>query len=64
MTIGSTKLLSMYAAIVRGVRKADSHLVTDEESSSKWDELEASNAELKAKHPGAEFAVPNDPDIL
>lgn len=61
MTIGSTKLLSMNAAIVRGVKKADSHLVTDDESSAMWDKLETSIAATKKAHPGAIIDIPNDP---
>lgn len=64
MSIGSKKLLSMDAQIVRGVQKAESHLVTDDESSAKWDELAAEHESLKSKHPGIGFAIPNDPDLL
>lgn len=61
MTIGSTKLLSMAAAIGNGITKADSHLVTDAESSALWDKLAADLEATKAKHPGATIDLPNDP---
>ena len=61
MTIGSTKMLSMTAAIVRGVKKTDSHLVTDAESSALWDKLDADVKATKVKHPGAAIDIPNDP---
>ncbi len=63
MSIGSKTLLSMDAAVVRGVRKSDSHLVTDAETSRKWDELVAEHEALKAEHPGVGFAIPNAPDL-
>jgi len=63
MSIGSKKLLSMDAQIALGVRKSDSHLVTDTETSRKWDELAASHEAMKARYPGIGFAIPNDPNI-
>lgn len=60
---GSKKILSMVAQITRGVKKADSHLVTDAETSREWDELAASHETLMAKHPGARVEIPNDPDL-
>ncbi len=63
MSSGSKKLLSMDAQIARGVRKSDSHLVTDTETSRKWDELASEHEALKAAYPGIGFAIPNDPDI-
>ncbi len=63
MTIGSRKLLSMDAQIARGVRKSDSHLVTDAETSRKWDELVAGHDAMKVQHPDVGFAIPNDPDL-
>lgn len=64
MTIGSKQHSSMLAAIARGVKKADSHLVTDAETSKAWDELAAEHKDLMAKHPGAHLEIPNDPDIF
>lgn len=61
MTIGSTKILSMNAAIVRGVKKSESHLVTDDESSAMWDKLATSIAATKQANPGAVIDIPNDP---
>lgn len=61
MTVGSTKTLSMAAQIGCGVRKEDSHLVTDAETSALWDKLAAEHAQLKRDHPGQEIYVPNDP---
>lgn len=63
MSIGSTKILSMNAAIARGAKKADSHLVTDDETSAMWDKLEAEHKKLLAAHPGKFIDIPNDPDI-
>lgn len=60
---GSKKMLSMVAQITRGVKKSDSHLVTDAKSSREWDELAADHADLMAKHPGARVEIPNDPDL-
>lgn len=63
MTIGSTKVLSMTAAITRGVKKGDSHLVTDDESSAMWDKLVTSVAATKTANPGAAIDIPNDPPV-
>lgn len=60
---GSKKILSMVAQIARGVKKSDSHLVTDAETSREWDQLATSHKDLMAKHPGAEVEIPNDPDF-
>lgn len=61
MTIGSTKVLSMTAAIVRGVKKGDSHLVTNDESSAMWDKLAKDVLRTKVANPGAAIDIPNDP---
>lgn len=61
MTIGSTQMLSMAAAIGIGIKKTDSHLVTDAESSALWDKLAADLEATKAKHPGATIELPSDP---
>jgi hypothetical protein len=60
---GSKKILSMVAQIARGVRKSDSHLVTNAETSREWDQLATSHDNLMTEHPGAEIEIPNDPDF-
>lgn len=62
MTVGSKKLLSMLAQIGRGVRKTDSHLVTDEETSRAWDDLAKSRDKTLTRHPGVGIDIPHDPD--
>lgn len=62
--IGTKKLSSMLAQIARGVKKADSHLVTDAETSRRWDELAAEHKELMAKNPRGRLEIPNDPDVF
>lgn len=64
MTVGIKKLSSMLAQIARGVKKADSHLVTDAESSREWDSLAADHKELMTKNPRGHLEIPNDPDIF
>lgn len=64
MTIESRTLFSIQAAILNGIRKEDSHLVTDAESSRAWDKLAAEIAQLRRDHPDKVIAVPNDIDSL
>lgn len=61
MTVSSTKILSMTAAILRGVKKSSSHLVNNAEDSAMWDKLETDVAATKAAHPGSVIDLPNDP---
>lgn len=56
----SDELASMYAQILNGVAKKDSHYVTDDESSRLWDKISAEVADLKKKNPKAEFAIPHE----
>lgn len=63
MTIGSKTILSMVAQITRGTQKADSHLVTDEETSREWDRLAASHKKLMKEFPAGHVEIPNDPDL-
>ena len=63
MTIGTRKLASMQAQIGNGIRKQDSHLVTDTESSAAWDRLAAQLANIKRSNPSAVIDVVNDPDL-
>ena len=53
----------MAAAIGRGARKQDSHLVTNDEESRMWDDIAADHARILREHPGARIDIPNDPDI-
>lgn len=64
MTVGSKKLSSMLAQIARGVNKADSHLVTDAETSREWDALAADHKKLMDKNPKGRLEIPNDPDVF
>lgn len=64
MTIGTKKLSSMLAQIARGVKKSDSHLVTDPESSTAWDSLAEDHKKLMDKHPKGHLKIPNDPDVF
>lgn len=61
MTMESRKLFSMAAQVARGMRKSDSHLVTDAESSKTWDEIAASQEETKKAGYGIE--IPHDPEF-
>lgn len=61
MTLGSRKLFSMVAQIGRGVRKSDSHLVTDDESSRTWDKIAGEVEQIKQSGQGVE--IPHDPEI-
>lgn len=60
MTVESKKMLSMVAAIGNGIKKKNSHLVSDAEESKLWDRLEIDIAETKKRHPGAVIDVPSD----
>lgn len=60
MTIESRKLFSMAAQIGRGMRKSDSHLVTDAESSETWDKIAAEHA--AGKKAGLGMEIPFDPE--
>lgn len=62
--IGTKKLSSMLAQIARGVSKADSHLVTDDESSRAWDEVAADHKRTMARYPKGRLEIPNDPDVF
>lgn len=62
--IGTKKLSSMLAQIARGVKKTDSHLVTDDETSRAWDELAADHKKLMTRHPRGRLEIPNDPDVF
>lgn len=57
---GSTKLLSMIAAIARGETKANSHLVENAADGKQWDKLAADHARLLKDHPGAFVEIPNE----
>lgn len=61
MAVDSRKLFSMTAQIGRGVRKSESHLVTDAESSKAWDEVAGDVARIKASGQGVE--IPHDPEF-
>lgn len=62
--IGTKLHASMLAAIARGVKKSETHLVTDAESSQAWDQLAAEHRALMAKNPRGHLEIPNDPDIF
>ena len=56
----SDKLASMYAQILLGVPKTESHYVIDEETGAAWDEVSQQVAEIKAAHPDAQFDIPGE----
>jgi hypothetical protein len=57
-------MASMLAQIARGVKKSDSHLVTDAESSRDWDAVAADHKKLMDKNPRGHLEIPNDPDVF
>lgn len=63
MTVETSKVSSIAAAIGRGVKKQDSHLVTDDETSQLWDKIEADHKKILRENPHARIEIPNDPDF-
>ena len=58
--LSTAHVSSMYAQIVNGVPKEQSHLVTDAESEQMWDTISGEVEQMKADNPDIVFSIPNE----
>jgi hypothetical protein len=56
----SDLMSSMYAQIVSGTAKEDSHLVTDAETSQAWDIVAKQVGNMREKNPNVHFEIPHE----
>ena len=56
----SDVMASIYAQVVSGTKKEDSHLVTDEDSSRAWDVLTKQVEQMRANNPDVHFEIPSE----